>query len=142
RGSRSSTRLGASRRASRRALAGISILCWYAAHSTFTKSPGHDLPAKIGRLDGRSGRVRTTIIGRTERVGSTLNIGGISHPMALPFPFPFSKLRIRGTSHPIALPLQFPLPFPILRIISVAFPLPFQYLLPLSFPILRITGVL
>jgi hypothetical protein len=96
---------------------------------------------KIDRLHGRSGRVRTTIIGSTERVGSTLNIRGISPPMTLPFPFPFSKVRIRGIPHPIALPLPFSLPFAILRIISVAFPLPFQHLFPLPFPILRITSV-
>src|SRR5207302_1895423 len=111
-------------------------------HSTFTNPRSHDLPTKIGRLDGRSGRAGTSIIGRTERVGSTLNIRRISHPIALPFPFPFSKLRIRGISHPIALALPFPLPFAELRIISAAFPLPFQHLLPLPFPILRITGVL
>jgi hypothetical protein len=61
--------------------------------------------------------------------------------MALPFPFPFSKVRIRGIPHSIALPLPFSLPFAILRIISMAFPLPFQHLFPLPFPILRITSV-
>ena len=99
---------------------------------------------KIGRLDGRSARVRTIIIGRTERVGSTLKISGVSDAMALPLPFllPFSKLRIRGIPRVIALPLLFPLPFPVLGIIGVAFPLPFQNLLALPFPIFRITGVL
>src|SRR5437763_184367 len=91
--------------------------------------------AMISRAPAKIGRSRTTTVGRTERDRSTLRIRGISHPMALPLPFPlpFSKLRIRGISHPIALPLPYPLTFLVLRIISVAFPLPFQHLFPLPY---------